>query len=123
MDISILFAHILGITFTGLGLSMIINKKWTTIVVDEIFKNQSITWLVGLFTLLLGSMIVVLNNIWTSGLPLFITILGWLTLCKGVVILIFPNFSNSYYKKINKENTFICGGIIIFILGLILVLQ
>jgi len=90
---------------------------------EEIFKNQGIVWLAGLITLMMGSVIVVINNIWTSGLPLFITILGWLTLLKGATILIFPNFTFSYYKKMNRKNIFVWGGLIIFILGLILFLQ
>ena len=77
-------------------------------------KNQGIIWLAGLITLILGATIVALNNIWTSGLPLFITILGWLTLIKGATILIFPNFSFSYYKKMNKGNVFAWGGVIVF---------
>lgn len=123
MYISIFLAHVLGITFLVLGLSMFFNKKWTNIVIEEIFKNQGIVWLAGLITLMMGSVIVVINNIWTSGLPLFITILGWLTLLKGATILIFPNFTFSYYKKMNRKNIFVWGGLIIFILGLILFLQ
>lgn len=123
MNISIFFAQMLGIMFIVLGLSMMINKKWTAIAIEEITKNQGIIWLAGLITLILGATIVALNNVWTSGLPLFITIIGWLTLIKGGAILIFPNFSFSYYKKMNKGNIFVWGGVFVAILGLILLLQ
>ena len=68
----------------------------------------------------MGLVLVALNNVWTSGLPLIITILGWLTLVKGALILIFPNWTVSYYKKMNKGNIFTWGGLIVLILGLIL---
>jgi hypothetical protein len=123
MNISIFFAQMLGIIFVVLGLSMIFNKKWTSIAIDEMTKNQGIIWLAGLITLILGATIVGLNNIWTSGLPLFVTILGWLTLIKGATILIFPNFSFSYYKKMNKGNIFVWGGVFVTVLGLILLLE
>jgi len=123
MNISIFFAQMLGIMFIVLGLSMVFNKKFTTLAIDEITKNHGIIWLAGLITLMLGSTMVILNNIWTSGLPLFITILGWLTLIKGATILIFPNFTFSYYKKMNKGSIFVWGGIFVFILGLVLILN
>jgi len=120
MYTSTVLAQILGMVFSVLGLSMVLNKKWMTLVVDEMFKNQGLTWLAGLITLLMGATIVVINNIWTSGLPLIITILGWLTLLKGVFLMLFPNISFSYYKKMNKENVFVWGGLFVFILGVML---
>jgi hypothetical protein len=123
MNISIFFAQMLGIMFLVLGLSIMINKKWTAIAIEEMTKNQGIIWLAGLVTLILGATIVSLNNFWTSGLPLFITILGWLTVIKGATILILPNFSFSYYKKMNKGNIFVWGGVFVTVIGLILLLQ
>lgn len=123
MNISIFFAQMLGIMFLVLGLSMVFNKKWTAIAIEEMTKNQGIIWLAGFITLMLGATIVGLNNVWTSSLPLFITILGWLTVIKGATILIFPNFSFSYYRKMNKGNIFVWGGVFVTILGLILLLQ
>jgi len=120
MNISVVLAQILGIIFVVLGLSMLFNKKWTAVAIEEMIKNQGIIWLAGLVTLMIGSVVVVLNNVWTSGLPLFVTILGWLTLIKGAFILIFPNLTFSYYKKMNKGNIFVWGGAIVFILGLVL---
>jgi hypothetical protein len=123
MNTSTFLAQILGIVFIVLGLSMILNKKWTALAIEEMIKNQGLVWLAGLITLMLGATIVTLNNVWTSGLPLLITILGWLTLIKGTIILVFPNFTFSYYKKMNKGNIFVWGGIIVFLLGLFLFLQ
>jgi hypothetical protein len=120
MNTSIVLAQIMGIVFTALGLSIIFNKKWMLLVVEEITKSQGLIWLAGFMTLTLGAVVVVLNNVWTSGLPLLVTILGWLTLIKGAYILIFPNSTLAYYKKMNKGNIFFWGGVVVFILGLAL---
>lgn len=121
--ISVLLAQILGIMFVVLGLSLVFHRKWTALAIDEMAKNPGVIWLAGLITVMLGSTIVGLNNIWTSGLPLCITILGWLTLIKGATILLFPHFSSSYFKRVNKGSIFVWGGMIITILGIILLLQ
>ncbi len=120
MDTSILVAHILGISFSILGISMLCNKKWTTRVVEEMVQDQGILWISGLIAVMLGAVLVVVNNMWTSGLPLFVTIVGWLVLIKGACILIFPRASVAYYKKMNKGSVFVWGGVIVLVLGLLL---
>ena len=120
MEISIVLAQIIGITFIVLGLSMLFNKQWTAVMVEDLVKNQGLIWMAGLIALMMGAVTVVLNNFWTSGLPLFVTVVGWLALIKGVVILLFPNFTVSWYGKMNKGNIFFWAGLIILILGVIL---
>jgi len=121
MGTTIVLAQIFGIGFIVLGLSMIFNRKWTAMAVEEIVKNQGIIWIAGLITLVMGLVTVELNNVWTSGLPLLVTILSWLILIKGTFILIFPNLSVSYYRKMNKGSIFVWGGVIVLILGLVLI--
>jgi hypothetical protein len=69
---------------------------------------------------MLGVTVVVLNNVWTSGLPLLVTIIGWLMLIKGAFILLLPNTAASYYKRMNKNSLFIWAGILVLALGLVL---
>ena len=122
MNITIVLAQIWGIGFIVFGLSMLFNKKWITVAVEEMVQNQGVMLLAGLVALIMGLTLVALNNIWTSGLPLLITILGWLTLLKGAVILLFPNFTTSYYKKMLTERALLLGGIVVTILGILLIL-
>jgi len=120
MNISIIIAQVLGITFTVLGLSLFTNKKASAALLEEAVKNKTLLWVFGFISLTMGAVMISLNNFWTSGLPLFITILGWLTLLKGVGILVFPNSSDSFYRKVKKENTMVFAGLVVFIIGLIL---
>ena len=123
MNTSIVLAQALGIIFTILGLSMILNKKVMAAVAAEMMQNKSSLWIGGLVTLILGTVIVTLNNAWTSGLPFYLAIIGWLTLIKGALILLFPTTAVSYYKKMNKEHVFAWAGVIALILGLALLIQ
>jgi len=120
MDISIVLAQILGIIFIVLGLSMFFNKKNTTVAIEEILSSRGLMWIGGFMALVMGTIMIEFNNVWNSGLPLLITILGWLALIKGVFILVFPDFSISFYKKMNRGNLFVWAGVFVFLLGLIL---
>ena len=74
----------------------------------------------GLFTLALGAVVLILNNVWSSGLQLLITIIGWLILIKGLFITILPSTAASFYKKFNKGWVLTLAGIVGLILGLAL---
>jgi hypothetical protein len=121
MNITIVLTQILGIVFTIFGLSIFTNKKGIMALMEEITKNQSFLWLVGFIVLIMGAVMVALNTVWNSGLlRLLVTIIGWLTLIKGIFILILPDVATSLYKKFNKESIFTVCGFVILILGLIL---
>ena len=118
MNISIVLAQVLGIFFVVMGVSMIVNKKFTTIVLEESIQNRGYLWMWGFLALMTGAIIVPLNNLWTSGLPLLVTVLGWLALIKGAFILFFPGAAVAMYRKYNKDGLLVLSGLVVFALGL-----
>jgi drug/metabolite transporter (DMT)-like permease len=120
MDFSIAIAQVLGIFFVVAGVSMVANGKATAAAVEESAQNKGILFLWGILALLIGAVIVVLNNVWTSGFALLVTILGWLALIKGTFILLFPGVAASLYKKCGKSGLLVVVGVVIVVLGLVL---
>ncbi|HUC31089.1 MAG TPA: hypothetical protein VMR99_00160 [Candidatus Paceibacterota bacterium] len=120
MNISVIIAQVLGIFFGVMGIAMVVNTKATSAAIEESLHNKGILWLWGYLALLIGATIVVLANAWTSGLPLLVTILGWIALIKGAFILFFPGAAASLYRKFNKGGMLVFCGIVAFVLGLVL---
>lgn len=120
MSTTIVLSQILGIIITVFGLSVLVNKKSIIALLDETTQSQGVLWILGFITLIFGGLIVVFNNVWSSGLQLFITIIGWLVLLKGIVTLVFPDFTVRIYKKWVNIQVIIFSGFITFIIGLIL---
>ncbi len=120
MNTTIVLAHILGISFVILGLAMLLNKGNMSAVMDTLVSNKAILCLTGFVTLMLGAILVVLNNTWTSGLPLLVTILGWMMLIKGAFLLLLPNTAAAYYKRMNTNGLFIWAGLLVLVLGIVL---
>lgn len=54
----------------------------------------------GFTAVILGILIVNYHNIWVKDWTVLVTILGWLALMKGVLIIAFPSFVQSYSKLI-----------------------
>jgi drug/metabolite transporter (DMT)-like permease len=120
MDFSIIIAQVLGIFFAVAGIAMVINSKAVGSAIEESVAHKGVVFMGGLLALLIGAVIVVLNNVWTMGLPLLVTILGWLALIKGVFILLAPAAAASLYKKCSKSGLLVFCGVIVFVLGLVL---
>ncbi len=123
MNITIAIAQVLGITLTVFGLALIFKRKSISDLIEEIVRNKPMLLLGGFIATVIGALIIVLNNIWSSGLELFITVIGWGSLLKGILILFFPNKTISLYKKCNKSNLLLMSGIISLVIGLILMYQ
>ena len=72
----------------------------------------------GYFTLIIGLLMVVSHNIWQWDWRVVITLLAWLTLFKGLSIIIFPQFldkttilflKNTYLQYIASYIDFVLG--------------
>jgi hypothetical protein len=120
MDFSIVIAQVLGIVFALVGISMVASSKATATAIGESMQNKGILWMWGFLAVLIGAVIVAFNNTWTFGLPLLITVLGWLALVKGAFILIFPRAAASLYGKLNKSGMLVFCGVVVFVLGMVL---
>ncbi|MGC9602369.1 MAG: hypothetical protein ABSE76_01320 [Minisyncoccia bacterium] len=120
MNASIAIAQVLGLVLAIMGLSVIFDRKNVSVALDKIGQDRGFLWLWGFLILSMGAVIVVMNNSWTSGLALLITILGWLTLIKGAFLLLFPGPAIALYRKCNKDGVLLFGGIVAFIVGVVL---
>lgn len=113
-------AQVLGIFFVVIGVAMVANGKNTAVVVEEAAQNRGIMFIWGMLALMVGAIIVVFNNVWTPGLALLITILGWLAVLKGTFLLLFPGAAAALYKKCGKSGVLVVAGIVAVVLGLFL---
>ena len=111
-----------GLIYTALGIGMFINTKFYKPFLKEYKGNPAMTMLTGIITFVLGFAIVSNHNTWSSDIGVvMITILGWLSLIEGFLILAFPNTMIKIVGKIAPFSKHMkIWSLIIFILGLIL---
>lgn len=113
MDISIFLARFWGSLFMLLGFS-----SATAGLLKRVIKytdNQSVTVSTGYITFLLGLATVIVHNVWTWNWEVAITILGWMTLLKGIIKTVFPGEINKKAQLFKKYSTF--WGWVIFAMG------
>jgi len=121
MDISVIIAQIVGIFFAVAGIAMIVNSKGVAEAVEQSVENKGILFAWGILALLIGAVIVTLNDAWATGMQALITVIGWLALIKGAFILFFPNAAAWLYRKFNKPWLLVVCGIVALVIGVFLI--
>ena len=113
MEVSIYLARFWGSLFIILGLGSVLAKLLGRII--QYTEDKTITVSTGYITFLLGLATVVAHNLWVADLRVAITILGWVTLLKGIEKIAFPGRINKAAQMFKGGQTF--WGFIIFLIG------
>lgn len=121
MDTDTMFlAQLLGVFYLVIGLSVLLKKEYYTKLFKTIEKNGMFVMMMGIFTLLVGVIMVMLHSKWTGGVDSLVSIIGWIALLKGIFTLLFPQWSINLAKNVVDENGVLVMGVAGSILGLIL---
>jgi hypothetical protein len=111
-EITIYLARFWGSLFIILGLSTILTGFLGRVI--KMTEEKIITICTGYITFLLGLITVVLHNIWVLDWRVAITILGWITLFKGIEKIRFPERVNRKAQMF-KRLEWLWGTIILLI--------
>jgi len=113
MEIAIFLARFWGSLFMILGGLSVGAKLLGRII--EYTEDKTITIATGYITFLLGLATVVAHNVWVWDWPVAVTILGWVTLFKGIEKIAFPLRVNKA-AQLFKNQAALWGGVI-FLIG------
>lgn len=121
MDTTIIvLAKISGLMCLLIGFS-VMNKSYMTAIVNELENSKAQFWFAGFVAALIGAITLAFYSTWNTHWPVLITILGWLALLKGIVIMLFPgSMMHSFYRKFKASGVIMFSGVIAILFGLIL---
>ena len=119
MRIANILAELIGSALFIVGLT-IFNRPYFNAVMSDLATNKGLLWVTGLITFVMGTVIVALYNVWSTDWRVIVTILGWLTVIKGAVIILFPQSLMRMYRSLLYNHFLTFGGIYALVLGAIL---
>lgn len=105
MELSILVAKIAALIYLSAGVGALTTKIDYGKVYDDFAKSKGLTYLAGFMALILGMILVQYHNIWVKDWTVLVTILGWLSVIKGVMLIAFPD-SMLKFKPVFKNSQF-----------------
>ena len=85
---TVFLSRLIGLYGILAGLSMVTHRQATVETITALVHNPPVLFLVGAITLGAGLAMILGHNIWSGGvLPVIVTLVGWLTLIKGLLFL------------------------------------
>ena len=120
MALSLLLAKVFGMLYTVAGLGMLINRAYYRKLVDKFATDNMLAFYGGSAALVTGMFMINFHNLWT-GWEVIITLIGWLALIKGVLLILAPKAMLGMAKMFTKnDSVFVLWSVVALILGLVL---
>jgi uncharacterized membrane protein YdbT with pleckstrin-like domain len=120
MSLRTLFlSRLIGLYFLVCGLSMIVHKQVFTDALSTVSGNPLAMWLISMVISLSGLAMVLAHNVWSKcPVVVIVTLLGWLTLIKGILYLLLPaKWLEGFFQSVLN-----CGACLYSVTAFLLVL-
>src|SRR5208282_2409853 len=98
-------------------------KQATVETVTALLHNPLMIFIVGVITLAAGLAMVLAHNIWSGGaLPVVVTLVGWVTLLKSLLLLFLPVDveADFFLRQLHYPDLFYAYGGLSLVLGIYL---
>ena len=93
--------QIFGLAYLAIGFGMYLSPNFYKTMINKMIENEAVLFVTGLLVLVIGGFLVNFHNVWEGGWTIVITIMGWLALIKGAMMVVIPEKSIKLYKSIN----------------------
>ena len=111
--------QIFSIVYITVGIGIFINPGFYKKLFEDFIENAAVMYLGGVIALVVGYLILSFHFTGTRDISYIITIVGWLALIKGILILVWPKIIIALSKAIQqKESVLKIEAIAVIILGL-----
>jgi hypothetical protein len=88
---TVFLSRLIGLVALIIAVPMIIDKQSMLATFGLVVEDRGLLLVLGMASVVAGSAIVLLHNVWRRGLwPLVVTLCGWVLLLRGVLILFLP---------------------------------
>lgn len=115
-----LYAKVFGLYFVIMAVLMLAYPKRFEKHISGWNPNADYVFGLGALVMLIGLLVVNTHNIWVKDWRVFITLIGWLSLIKGVCLVACPGCIADNCKKFYKGNGYYITALVTLAIGGIL---
>ena len=119
METSILIAKIISVIYLSFGVGLIFDTSFYKKGIEKLLDSASFTILAGMIAVIIGIVIIEFHNIWEKNWTIVITIVGWIALIKGILLLTFPKSMVFFKPMFQLENLYKFLAPLVILFGLI----
>jgi hypothetical protein len=120
--LTIFLAKLLGLYCVIVAVTMMVNRRTMIDAAHALIRSPPSVLLAGVIAIGVGLGLVIGHNVWSGGaLPVVVTIVGWVSLIKGVVLLALPQGQMAkLYELLRYERFYLAYAGVTLVLGLYL---
>ena len=117
--LTLFLSKMIGLFAIVFGLSMLSNKQGSVTAVAAILHDPGLVLISGIFALSVGLAMILGHNVWSGGaLPIVVTLIGWLSTIKGLVLLFLSSDALAAYAgAIHYEQAFYVYAAVMLAIG------
>ena len=117
-NLTLFLVQIIGIYALISGLSGLLYPARLQKAMNEMQKSYVLPYFDGGFALIAGLFIVLIHNVWVGGPASLVSLIGWLAVIEGVVMLLLPQKTiASIAEKFSSKNFALAMSILSLIVG------
>lgn len=122
MELSLFLGRLFGFYLIAVGLSCLVQREGASSLVKMVMKEPGFLYFSGAVNILIGLALVISHNVWVAAWPVVITVIGYLSLFKGLAYLLIPFESHKKYLKFFSNDTRLMWlGMLVLAVGIYLV--
>ncbi len=112
--------QVFGILYVTVGIGLFLNREFYKKLFLDFVESPAMMYISGIMALLIGYLLVTFHNVWVMDWTVIITVCGWISLIKGMLILVRPGCMVDLIKAIiNKEGIIKIEAVLITVFGLL----
>lgn len=118
MDITTIFlAQIFGVYLLVMGLSVLVHPARIKAAMQEFTKSVGLPYFGGALAILVGMLIVLSHNEWNDLPSSLVSLVGWISLIKGITIVMAPEAMRNIIAWFKSDTVVRVSGSVIAVVG------
>lgn len=116
MELSVFVARVLGVMYLSVGLGLFLFREAYILVLRKLLDSLAYAMFGGFIAIIGGMALVSYHNIWVNDWRIIITLIGWVALINGILIMVTPTYLK-VFKSMLKVRMGIGLTLAIFMFG------
>ncbi|PSJ60906.1 hypothetical protein [Pseudaminobacter soli (ex Li et al. 2025)] len=119
--LTIYLSRLLGLFFLIFTVALYVQRPTAIEIVGQLMHDRLLMLLMGMIALACGLAIVLAHNIWSGGvLPVVVTIIGWLFVIRGVLLIALPPEVSAIFDLLHYTRYFDVYELVALVIGVLL---
>ena len=100
--------QLFGLLYTAAGLGGLLTKTgYLQNLLKEFSTSPALLYLSGMMAIVVGFLLVTFHNVWVLDWTVIITVFGWISLVKGLMLMALQGMYGKIFDFMHKRTTFL----------------